>query len=138
MHRLDELHTLEEDKAIRLGRPIENRVFPPGADPKGRDYRDLRWSRFKGFEPREMYAVVADLLGHRVMRWTPASPPSSTALSAVNSGRCGLNGQPQQPRSGRRPHAARGACTPGQPGQAACEHQNGLRLRHRDHQRRGG
>ena len=60
MRRLDELHTLEERKATRLGQPIEHPVFPKGADPKGRAYSDLRWSRFKGFEPRDMYAVVSD------------------------------------------------------------------------------
>ena len=32
IRRLDDAHTLEESKAIMLGRPIENRVFPPGAD----------------------------------------------------------------------------------------------------------
>ena len=60
MRRLDELHTLEERKATRLGQPIERPVFPKGADPKGRAYSDLRWSHFKGFEPRDMYAVVSD------------------------------------------------------------------------------
>jgi len=58
--RLDDLHTLEENKAIRLGKPIERRIYPPGADPKGRDYLDLRWSRFKNFAPAEMYAVVGE------------------------------------------------------------------------------
>ena len=60
MRRLDELHTLEENKALRLGQPIERPVFATGNDPKGRPNSDLRWSRFKGFEPREMYAVVSD------------------------------------------------------------------------------
>jgi type I restriction enzyme M protein len=60
MRRLDELHTLEENKANRLGTRIEKPVFPEGDDPKGRPYADLRWSRFKGFEPRDMYAVVSD------------------------------------------------------------------------------
>ena len=60
MRRLDELHTLEENKALRLGQPIERPVFAAGNDPKGRPNSDLRWSRFKGFEPREMYAVVSD------------------------------------------------------------------------------
>ena len=58
--RLDDLHTLEENKAIRLGKPIERRVYPPGADAKGRDYADLRWSRFKNFAPAEMYTVVGE------------------------------------------------------------------------------
>jgi type I restriction enzyme M protein len=56
--RLDELHTLEENKAQALGRPMERRIFPEGTDPKGRPYQDLRWSRFRNFEAREMMEVV--------------------------------------------------------------------------------
>ena len=58
--RLDDLHTLEENKAIRLGKPIERRVYPAGADARGRDYQDLRWSRLKNFAPAEMYTVVGE------------------------------------------------------------------------------
>ncbi len=58
--RLDDLHTLEENKAIRLGKPIERRVYPPGADARGREYEHLRWSRFKNFAPAEMYTVVGE------------------------------------------------------------------------------
>ncbi|WOJ88318.1 class I SAM-dependent DNA methyltransferase [Methylocapsa polymorpha] len=58
--RLDDLHTLEENKAETLGIPMERRVFPDGADERGRAYADMRWSRFKNFEPREMMTVVAD------------------------------------------------------------------------------
>ncbi|MDX2272658.1 MAG: class I SAM-dependent DNA methyltransferase [Cyanobacteriota bacterium] len=56
--RLDDLHTLEESKAETLGIPMERRIFPDGLDEKGRPYSDLRWSRFKNFEPREMMQVV--------------------------------------------------------------------------------
>lgn len=58
--RLDDLHTLEENKANRLKKTIENRVFPDGKDSKKRSYDDLRWSRFKNFGPEEMYNVVND------------------------------------------------------------------------------
>jgi len=58
LRRLDDLQTLEENKATRLKRPIERRVFPPGKDPKKRRYEDLRWSRFKNFAPAEMFTVV--------------------------------------------------------------------------------
>jgi type I restriction enzyme M protein len=58
LRRLDDLHTLEENKAGRLKRPIERRVFPAGKDPKKRPYDDLRWSRFKNFAPAEMFTVV--------------------------------------------------------------------------------
>jgi type I restriction enzyme M protein len=56
--RLDELHTVEERKANTLKIPMERRIFPEGKDERGRPYDDLRWSRFKSFEPREMFAVV--------------------------------------------------------------------------------
>ncbi len=64
--RLDELHTLEEKKAAALKlKTLERRIFPEGKDGRGkkegdpgRPYEDLRWSRFKGFEAREMFEVV--------------------------------------------------------------------------------
>ncbi|MCX4177667.1 MULTISPECIES: class I SAM-dependent DNA methyltransferase [Paraburkholderia] len=60
LRRLDDLHTLEENKAVRLGKPIERRIFPVGRDAKGRDYNDFRWSRFKNLAPAEMFAVVGE------------------------------------------------------------------------------
>lgn len=60
LRRLDELHTLEENKANRLQIPMERRVFPEGNDPKGKPYEDLRWSRFKDKEPREMFEIVGE------------------------------------------------------------------------------
>jgi type I restriction enzyme M protein len=56
--RLDELHTLEENKSRTLKRPMERRIFSEGKDGKGRDFEDLRWSNFKNFEPRDMMTVV--------------------------------------------------------------------------------
>jgi type I restriction-modification system DNA methylase subunit len=56
--RLDELHTVEERKATQLKIEMERRIFPKGKDERGRAYDDLRWSRFKSFEPREMFTVV--------------------------------------------------------------------------------
>jgi type I restriction enzyme M protein len=56
--RLDELHTVEERKATQLKIEMERRIFPKGKDELGRAYDDLRWSRFKSFEPREMFTVV--------------------------------------------------------------------------------
>lgn len=56
--RLDDLHTVEERKAEDLGRPIARRIFPEGADDKGEPYDNLRWSRFKHFEAREMMRIV--------------------------------------------------------------------------------
>src|ERR1035438_7322100 len=59
LKRLDDLHTLEENKASRLKfKKLERRVFPEGKDPKGRPYEDCRWSRFKHFEAKEMFELV--------------------------------------------------------------------------------
>src|SRR3989475_3700159 len=60
LRRLDDLHTLEENKSARLKKPIERRIFPEGKDAKGRYYEDLRWSRFKHLAPAEMYTVVGE------------------------------------------------------------------------------
>jgi type I restriction enzyme M protein len=61
LRRLDDLHTLEENKSARLKRPMERRIFPEGADARGRPYEDLRWSRFTQLgSPAEMYTVVAE------------------------------------------------------------------------------
>ena len=51
--RLDELHTLEERKAARTGRPIERPLFTTGQDA-------LRWSRFKELAPEQMFETVRD------------------------------------------------------------------------------
>jgi type I restriction enzyme M protein len=65
--RLDEMQELEELKATRLGKPIERRIFPEGydgrakpgdEDKRGEPYENLRWSRFKHFEPRRMFEVI--------------------------------------------------------------------------------
>ena len=59
--RLDELHTLAENKANTLKQPIENPVFPEGTDDTGRrprPYNDLRWSYFSNMSPADMYEVL--------------------------------------------------------------------------------
>ncbi len=58
--RLDDLHTLAENKASRLKEPIERPVFPSGEDEFSRSYSDLRWSRFTNMAPELMFSVVAD------------------------------------------------------------------------------
>lgn len=60
LRRLDDLHTLEENKATRLQKPMERRVFPEGKDPRKRPYADLRWSRFKHFAPADLFEVVSE------------------------------------------------------------------------------
>src|SRR5689334_19256890 len=61
--RLDDLHTREENKANRLKKPIEHRVFPGGKDKHGtnpRKYEDYRWSRFKHLAPADMFEVISE------------------------------------------------------------------------------
>ena len=60
VRRLDDMHTLEENKANLLKRPMEHRVFPEGKDDKDRRYEDFRWSHFKNFTAAEMFTVVGE------------------------------------------------------------------------------
>lgn len=60
LKRLDEMQTLEENKAARLNKPIERVIFPQGLDSKGRTYQDIRWSRLKNLDPQDMYNVVSE------------------------------------------------------------------------------
>ena len=60
VRRLDDMHTLEENKANRLKKPMERRVFPEGKDDQGRSYEDCRWSRFRHFAAAEMFTVVGE------------------------------------------------------------------------------
>ncbi len=62
IRRLDDLHTLEENKANRLKKPMGRRIFPEGKDHKGRLYEDYRWSRFKHFAPSDMFTVIGEHL----------------------------------------------------------------------------
>ena len=49
--RLDELHTRQELKANRTGRPLENSIFREEQWP-------LRWSRFKNLEAKALYRTI--------------------------------------------------------------------------------
>ncbi len=60
LRRLDDLQTLEENKAARLNRPIERHIFPEGRDSRGMPYQEMRWSRFKHKEAREMFTIVSE------------------------------------------------------------------------------
>jgi type I restriction enzyme M protein len=60
LRRLDDLQTLEELKAQRLKKPLERRIFPQGKDPQKMPYDQLRWSKFKNLEAREMYTTVSE------------------------------------------------------------------------------
>lgn len=58
--RLDEMQSLEEQKARTLNTPLERRIFPEGVDGRGEPYDNLRWKNFKGMEPREMFRIVEE------------------------------------------------------------------------------
>ena len=58
--RLDELQSVDEARAVQLKQPLERRVFPEGADPRGEPYENLRWKNIKGQEPREMFRIVEE------------------------------------------------------------------------------
>jgi len=60
LRRLDELQQNEENKAARTRKPVAQRYYPSGSDPKGRPYADLRWGRFKDIAPAAMYEVVSE------------------------------------------------------------------------------
>lgn len=60
LRRLDEMQTLEENKAARLKKPVDRNIFPDGLDAKGRSYADMRWSRLKNLEAQEMFVVVSE------------------------------------------------------------------------------
>ena len=60
IRRLDELHTLAENKANATKKPIENPIFPAGKDAKNCAYEDMRWSRFKHVAPDVMFTVVGE------------------------------------------------------------------------------
>ena len=58
LRRLDDIQTLEENKANRLADYTARRIYPDGADEYGKPYDEMRWSRFKHLEAREMYKLV--------------------------------------------------------------------------------
>lgn len=69
IRRLDELQAVEEHKAQTLKQPLTRRIFPEGRDGRGNKellelggelYENLRWSRFKTFEAREMFRILEE------------------------------------------------------------------------------
>src|SRR5208282_783761 len=60
IRRLDELQTAKENKANRVGGPVEDPIFPAGEDEDGLSYDDLRWSRLKHRDPSEMFTIIAE------------------------------------------------------------------------------
>ncbi len=58
--RLDDLQTLEENKAQATKKPIARRIFPEGKDPRKKPFAELRWSRFKNEEAGIMFEIVGE------------------------------------------------------------------------------
>jgi type I restriction enzyme M protein len=54
IRRLDELHTLQEKKANRLGGEIKDAIFP-----LTKEGEKLRWSRLKNLSPQDMFDTVS-------------------------------------------------------------------------------
>src|SRR6188472_2945233 len=60
VRRLDDLQTLDENRARATGKPIARRIFPAGLDDRKRPFEDLRWSKFKNSPAQEMFTVVSE------------------------------------------------------------------------------
>jgi type I restriction enzyme M protein len=60
IRRLDEMQTTKENRANRLGTNLDDPIFPPGDDDRGRAFADLRWSHFRDRDPAEMFAIVGE------------------------------------------------------------------------------
>lgn len=60
IRRLDELQTLADNRAQRLGSDGVRHIYPDGDDPHGFPYSELRWHRFKDIDPRKMYEIVGE------------------------------------------------------------------------------
>ena len=57
--RLDDLQTLEEKKANRIGKQVKRNIFPEGKYDEDHSWDDLRWSRFKQKNPSEMFLLIS-------------------------------------------------------------------------------
>ena len=97
LKRLDDLHTLEENKSTRLKRPMERRIFPGGDDPKGRPYEDMRWSRLKNRDPATMFAIGT--VGCSEKYSDPCNPFSSPVTPRMRIDRGGRLGSAANARA---------------------------------------
>ncbi|MDC7124866.1 MAG: class I SAM-dependent DNA methyltransferase [Spirochaetales bacterium] len=70
--RLDDNQLLEEKKAQRLGKPVENPTFPE-------DKKHLRWSRFRDNEPQVMFDLFQKELFPFLKEELPKSKTSTFA-----------------------------------------------------------
>jgi type I restriction enzyme M protein len=62
IRRLDELQTLEDNRASSIPGYEPRRIFPEGKTEKGVPYAEFRWSRLKNNETSEMFGLIGDHL----------------------------------------------------------------------------
>jgi type I restriction enzyme M protein len=60
LKRLDDLQTLEDNKSIRLKKPVERKIFPAGKDNKSCSYEDMRWSKLKNMTPEKTFSIISE------------------------------------------------------------------------------
>jgi type I restriction enzyme M protein len=60
LKRLDDLQTLEDNKSIRLKKPVERKIFPVGKDNKNCSYEDMRWSKLKNMTPEKTFSIISE------------------------------------------------------------------------------
>ena len=60
LKRLDDLQTLEDNKSIRLKKPVERKIFPAGKDNKNCSYEDMRWSKLKNMTPEKTFSIISE------------------------------------------------------------------------------
>ena len=60
LKRLDDLQVLEDNKNIRLRKPIEYKIFPSGKDDKNCSYEDMRWSKLKNMTPEKTFNILSE------------------------------------------------------------------------------
>ncbi len=82
IRRLDDAHTLEESKAMMLKKPMVNRVFTEGKDPKGGDGSTYSQHMAAGEYPRDKHPeLFNDSTSRRIS--TPACSTTTTSPSTV-------------------------------------------------------
>ncbi len=82
LRRLDDLHTLELNKATRLKIAPTRRIFPEGSDAKGRSYEDFRWSRFQHFEAKDLFVLVGEHVFPSCAPSAATAPPTPSTWKA--------------------------------------------------------
>jgi hypothetical protein len=78
LRRLDDLHTLEENKAARLKKPMERRVFPEGKDPKGRPTTTCAGRASSISRPARCTPSSASTSSRSCARSAATTPPTRT------------------------------------------------------------